>query len=141
LIVLDTNVLVYAVGGEHPFRPPAQQMIRAAGAGANVTTTVEAIQEFLHVYARRRERAFAIVQAQRYVAGLSPLLRPRRQDLEAGLILYGEHQMLEVFDCVLAATAVGHSASGFVSADRAFAAVEGLPFVDLAGLDVERLLA
>jgi predicted nucleic acid-binding protein len=57
VIVLDTTVLVYAVGDDHALRDPARAIVEAAEGGAvQATTTVEAIQEFVHVRARRRSR-------------------------------------------------------------------------------------
>jgi hypothetical protein len=42
-------------------------------------------------------------------------------------------------DAVLAASAMALEATAFVSADRAFAGVKGLRFVELAGLDLAAL--
>src|SRR3989442_12437646 len=61
VIVLDPNVLLYALGGEHPAREPARRLFDAVGEGRlNATTTVDVIQEFAHVYSRRRPRAEAV---------------------------------------------------------------------------------
>jgi hypothetical protein len=142
LIVVDTNVLVYAVGAEHDLRASARRLMRAVAAGTvAATTTAEVIQGFAHAFARRRGRTLAVVQASRYVEGLSPLLRPRREDLEAGLSLFERHPRLHAFDCVLAATAVSRDPRAFVSADRGFADVDGLPFVELGSPELDRLLA
>ena len=55
MIVLDTTVLVYAVGVEHPLKAPCQLLIRAIAEGGLVgTTTIEVIQEFTQIRARRR---------------------------------------------------------------------------------------
>jgi predicted nucleic acid-binding protein len=56
--VLDTTVLVYAKGADHPLRDPCRQLIAAIAARRlEATTTVEAIQELVHVRARHRDRA------------------------------------------------------------------------------------
>jgi predicted nucleic acid-binding protein len=54
MIVFDTTVLVYAKGADHPLRDPCRQLIAAAERRIEATTTVEAIQEFVHVRSRRR---------------------------------------------------------------------------------------
>jgi len=60
VIVLDTTVLVYAKGAEHPLREPCRTIIQAAEGGrVRATTTAEAIQEFIQVRARCRDRADA----------------------------------------------------------------------------------
>lgn len=133
MIVLDTTVLVYVVGEEHPLRQPCRTLLDAIGDGKlTATTTVEVIQEFAHVRARRRTRADAASLAQSYLALLSPLLRPSESDLREGLSLFEQTPSLGAFDAVLAATALNAEAHALVSADVAFADVPGLTHVDPA---------
>ena len=75
MIVLDTTVLVYAVGVDHPLREPCQQLIRAIADGTILaTTTTEVIQEFTHVRARRRDRKDAAELARDYIEDYSASL-------------------------------------------------------------------
>lgn len=140
MIVLDTTVLVYAVGDRHELREPARALVEAVAAGrVRATTTPEAIQEFTHVRARRRDRKDAATLAVQYADLLSPLLEVGEADLRDGLRLFERHEALDAFDAVLAAAALSRDASALVSADRAYDAVRGLRFVELAGLDVGTL--
>ncbi len=143
MIVLDTTVLVYAVGDDHTMRAAARAIVEAAEDGAvQATTTVEAIQEFVHVRARRRDRTDAAALGRAYATLLSPLLQPSEDDLERGLRLFEREERLGPFDAVLAATAISAKAVGLVSADTAFDGIRGLRWVDLAdlaGRDVESL--
>ena len=140
MIVLDTTVLVYAVGDDHALRDPARSLLAAAADGSlRATTTPEAIQEFAHVRARRRDRADAAALAEGYADLLSPLLEVGEADLREGLRLFERSDTLGAFDAVLAAVALRAGATTLVSADRAFADVRGLRFADLAGLDAEGL--
>ncbi len=121
MIVLDTTILIYAVGGEHPLRAPARALIEMIRDGVvRATTTVEVVQEFAHVRARRRTRDDASARARQYAVALSPLLRPEREDLLAGLDLFRNSGVLGPFDAVLAAT-VQRRGWALASADRAFA--------------------
>jgi predicted nucleic acid-binding protein len=53
VIVLDTTVLVYAVGTEHTFRQPCQRLVKAIADGdVEATTTAGVIQEFTPVHYR-----------------------------------------------------------------------------------------
>ena len=141
MIVLDTTVLVYAVGDDHELRDPARAVIEAVEEGAvRATTTVEAIQEFVHVRARRRGRTDASVLGRAYATLFSPLLQPSEADLVAGLRLFEREEALGAFDAVLAAAAIAVRADALVSADRAFRAVRGLPWVDLAGGELDSVL-
>lgn len=141
MIVLDTTVLVYAVGDDHELRAPAQAIVAAVESGsAQATTTVEAIQEFVHVRARRRGRKDAAVLGRAYATLLSPLLQPSEEHLVAGLRLFERDEAVGAFDAVLAAAAIATGADALVSADRSFAAVRDLPWVDLAGDELPALL-
>jgi predicted nucleic acid-binding protein len=73
VILLDTTVLVYAKGQNHPLRDPCRELIEAvADRRIEATTSVEVIQEFVHVRARRRDRADAASLGRDYAELLSP---------------------------------------------------------------------
>jgi predicted nucleic acid-binding protein len=122
VIVLDTTVLVYAVGSEHPLRNPSRRLLQAIADGAlEASTSVEVIQEFVHLRARRRGRSDAAAAGRDYAELLSPLLSVTRQELQRGLELFESHERLGAFDAVLAAAAVSAGARALVSADSGFA--------------------
>jgi predicted nucleic acid-binding protein len=137
VIVLDTTVLVYATGGDHPLREPCRSLVQAvARADVEATTTVEVVQEFVHVRARRRSRTDAAALGQAFADLLEPLLVVTAAELAQGLRAFRDSERLGAFDAVLAATALAASAQALVSADRAFAGVHGLRHVlpDVAGV-------
>ena len=130
MIILDTTVLVYAVGADHPFREPCRQLIRAiAGGTILATTTIEVIQEFTHVRARRRDRKDAAELARDYIELLSPLLIVEETDLREGLRLFGEGKGFGSFDAVLAAAAHAAGAEALVSADTGFSGIAAIHHV------------
>lgn len=134
MIVLDTTVLVYAVGADHDLRMPCARIIGAIGSGdIAATTTVEVIQEFAHVRARRRGRHDAARLATSFVDLLAPLVAPDGDDLRSGLELFATEDRLGAFDSVLVAVAKLHEhLDVIVSADRAFRSVRGVGYVDPA---------
>lgn len=137
MLVLDTTVLVYAKGADHPLRDPCRELIAAIADGrVEATTTVEVIQEFAHVRARRRDAGEAAARARDYAELLSPLLVVARDQLDRGLTLFAATPGVGAFDAVLAATALDAGAESLVSADRAFMAIEDLAhlFPDAAGI-------
>lgn len=141
MIVVDTTVLVYAVGEDHPMREPCRALVTAiAEARLEATTTVEVIQEFVHVRARRRDRQDAAERGRELLRLLGPLLTPGEAELALGLRLFEEQAVLGSFDAVLAATTMLCGASALVSADRAFAGVPGLTWLDPAGPEVQQLI-
>ena len=126
MILLDTTVLVYATGAEHPLRAPCRRLVQAVADGAlEATTTVEVIQEFVHVRSRRRSRGDAAELGVAYADLLAPLLPVTSADLQAGLRVYRDGVRLGAFDAVLAAAAMANSAQALVSADSAFGEVAG----------------
>lgn len=141
MIVLDTTVLVYAKGAEHPLRGPCRTLIDAIAEGSlEATTSVEVIQEYVHVRARRRDREDAAATGRDYAELLSPLLSITREHLDEGLALYERADALGAFDAVLATAAVRSGASALVSADSGFAAVAGIAHVVPDEVGVEALL-
>jgi predicted nucleic acid-binding protein len=137
VIALDTTVLMYAVGTEHTLRAPCRQIVQAIADGDLAgTTTVEVLQEFAHVYARRRDRASAGALAVAYATLLAPLLRPEREDLARGMALFESSSVLGAFDAVFAATVIGAPhVTALVSADRAFAAIPELAHINPSDAD------
>ncbi|HEY4895117.1 MAG TPA: type II toxin-antitoxin system VapC family toxin [Solirubrobacteraceae bacterium] len=137
MIVLDTTVLVYAKGAEHPLRDPCRQLVAAIAEGAlQATTSVEVIQELVHVRARRHGRQDAAEMGRDYAELLSPLLSVTREHLQEGLRLFERTDRLGAFDAVLVAAAAESGASALVSTDGAFAGAGHIRHVipDLAGV-------
>ena len=141
MIVLDTTVLVYAKGADHPLRDPCRRLISLIADGTlAATTTVEVIQEFAHVRARRHGRSDAVALATDYALLLAPLLSITGEDLSGGLALFERVEQLGAFDAVLAA-ATARQATTLVSADRAFVAAPGIVHITPDADGIERLVA
>ncbi len=142
MIVVDTTVLVYAVGVEHRLREPSRRLIEAVRDGKlEATTTIGVIQELAGVRARRRSRREAASLARRYADLLSPLLVVPREQLDRGLTLFERHDRLGSFDAVLAAMALAVDAEALVSADEDFAGIPRLAYVGLDAPELEELVS
>lgn len=73
---------------------------------------------------------------------LSPLVNGSQDHVEPALALFERDEGLDSFDSFLAAAAIAAGSDALVSADRAFAGVDGLRFVDLGdSAELDRLLA
>ncbi len=132
MILLDTTVLVYAAGREHPLRDPCRRLLDAHGRQRlHCTTTVEVIQEVTHVHARGRSRQVAAMLARRYAAAFD-LLTTQPADLQRGLELYEAYPRLSSFDAVLAAVVMNQGLEALVSADEDFTDVPHLHWIDPA---------
>src|SRR4051794_13937772 len=125
MIVLDTTILAYATGGAHPLRDPCIRLLdRIRVRAVDASTTVEVIQEFAHVRARRRSRSDAGGLARSMTRLLAPLLAPTAAELVDGLELFEREQALGSFDSVLVGLCRSRNAA-LASADRGFSAVPG----------------
>ena len=130
MLLIDTNVLMYKSGAEHPLKEPCTQVMSLIAEGRlKAMTTPEAIQEFAHIYGRRRDRQSAAQRAVEFAEVLAPLRMTEAEHLEVGLALWQEHEELGAFDAVLAAVALDTKHATIVSADRAFGVVPGLTHV------------
>jgi predicted nucleic acid-binding protein len=130
VIVLDTTVLVYAVGTSHALREPCRRIVEGVrDQRIDATTTVEVLQEFAHVRARRHSRDDAAELTGEFLELLAPLLVVEEHQLRSGLAIYQNSKRLGAFHSVLAATAIHAGAQALVSADESFAEVGNLQHV------------
>ncbi|MDA8040149.1 MAG: type II toxin-antitoxin system VapC family toxin [Actinomycetota bacterium] len=130
MILIDTTVLVYALGADQRLRAPCRALLELARDGqVRAHTTVEVVQEFTHVRSRRWPRAEAATRAREYALGFAPLVRPDEDDLAAGLDIFQTIAGLGPFDAVLAAVALRRRWA-LASADQSFGDVPGLRHLD-----------
>lgn len=128
-LFVDTAVLAYAVGAEHPRRAACHQILVAAASGdAELHASVEAVQEFLFHRLRRGGRVSAVeeTRAVRDLLVLHPFdasVVDAMVDLVAESDIGGRH-------AVHAATAQLAGFGSIISTDRAFDAVPGLARLD-----------
>lgn len=140
MIVIDTTILVCAVGDSHPLREPCRKLFVALREGrVEARTTIEVVQEFAHIRARRRMRANAAALARAYTVLLKPY-PVDTADLLLGLTLFEQTPALGAFDAVLAATALNRQAEALISADKAFGDVTDVRWIDPAMQELDALL-
>lgn len=136
MIALDTTILLYATGTDHPLRTPCHRLIAEITQGTvQAATTAEVIQQFAHVRSRRLGRAEAVRSARDFASLLGPLLVVDESVLTLGLRLFEETPEIGSFDAVLAAATMTWSADALASADRGFRSVRGLGHLDPSAPD------
>ncbi|HUR78617.1 MAG TPA: PIN domain-containing protein [Acidimicrobiales bacterium] len=139
MILLDSNVLVYAVGRGHPLAPVAEDLLRFGETG-RFRITARVLEEFAHVHSRGgRARIVARDLAAEFSASLGPVEFATEEDFASAFDLWVVHERLGLADAVLAAMAKRLDAQ-LVSADRHFGAVENLRFVNFADPDLRERL-
>ena len=123
MIFVDTNVIMYAVGGEHPLRAKAQQFFEdAVRQGTPLVTSAEVLQELLHVYLSVR-RAEALEAATILVEGLIPTVwSVDAEDVRLAATLAEAHPSLGARDLVHLASCTRREVTRVKTFDRALAA-------------------
>jgi predicted nucleic acid-binding protein len=129
-LLVDTAIVAYAVGGEHPLREPCQRWVLAAGRGdVELHASAEMVQEFLFHRVRKTDRRTAVRQA-RDASQLCVLHAFDVPVLARSMELVAASESLGGRDAVHAATALMHGLALIVSPDPAFDGIEGLRRVD-----------
>lgn len=130
-VAIDTSVPVYAVGSDSPFKDSCRQLIQLAGTGDVVLeASVEVIQEFLHVRARRTGDRLVAANAARALADVVRLHEVEEADTRRAIDLFARHSPLDALDAIHAATCLNRGISTLISADRAFDDLPDLRRVD-----------
>jgi predicted nucleic acid-binding protein len=120
-VLVDTNVILYAIGGPHPYAEPCRQIVALAGEGhIDMEAPVDLVQEVLHHRARRLgDRRQAATDAQA-AATLCRLHAVEPQDASAAAKLFAGSNRLSARDAVFAAVAMRHGLDTILSADSDF---------------------
>lgn len=129
---LDANIFLYALGREHPYRGPCRRVLRALRERTLAgETSVEVVQEVIHVVRRRGTSGATVAQIGRDVMRACDKLHAfERRDLDVALELIGEGGDLTVRDAVHAAVCLNRDLDVIVSADPHFDAVPRLQRID-----------
>ncbi|MGE5787141.1 MAG: type II toxin-antitoxin system VapC family toxin [Myxococcales bacterium] len=130
-LFLDTNVFLYAIGGEGPHREPCRAVLAAVGRGElKGVTNSEVLQEILHVRARRISMKDA-TQAARSAAGIvAEVLPVTADDMLDACSLLDSHPNLNVRDALHVAVMQNSRIGLLVSVDRDFDSLKTLRRLD-----------
>ena len=125
--LLDTNIVVYAVGRPHGYKRACVQLLQDVVNGAgdfNVDT--ELLQEVLYLYTARGERALGLSTCSDLLLMFpNPLPIGREEIVVAHGLLTGHPDLLRR-DAIHAAVVLANGLEGIVSADRVFGSIANL---------------
>lgn len=129
--LFDTSIFLYAVGADHPYRGPCRHLVELASEGRILgEASVELIQEYVHVRARRTGQKELAAQEGEDVARLCALHELTELDLHLALTLFRTVPSLQLRDAIHAATAINRGIELILSTDRGFDDVQGLQRLD-----------
>ncbi|MEM7129971.1 MAG: type II toxin-antitoxin system VapC family toxin [Chloroflexota bacterium] len=130
---IDANILMYAIGREHPLKKPSIQLLRNCVENVYFTyTNVEVLQEILHRYTRLGERIRAIEASERLAKLVVQVLPITVENFSYALTLHKQYPQLTARDSIHAATLLQHNLTHMVSADRHFDNIPGFIRIDPA---------
>ncbi len=129
--LLDSNVVLYAIGGPHPYAEPCRRILALAGENRlRLEAPVDLIQEVMHHRARRLgDRAQAAADA-RAAAELCQLHAVEPRDAREAASLFADSTRLSARDAIFAAIAIRHGLPAIVSADGDFDELTQLKRID-----------
>ena len=128
---VDTAVLMYAVGADHPLREPCRRILRRIADGElDATTSVEVVQEILHRFLALRRTTQGAEIATDALDLFAPLLPVTYAVMRRMPALVTRYPALGARDLVHVATCQHEGISEIISPDRGFDTVEGLARLD-----------
>jgi uncharacterized protein len=131
MILIDTNVIMYAAGAAHPNKLASVAMLRRVGAGeVEATIDAEVLQEILHRY-----RAIGRWKDGRRVYDLARQIFPEVVPITAAILdraraILDTNSQMMARDALHAAVVIAEGMDGICSYDRDFDRVASLTRVD-----------
>jgi hypothetical protein len=127
VILIDTNVIMYAAGASHPNKGPSVRLLEQVAAGeVEATIDAEVLQEILHRY-RAIHRWEEGKQVYDLTRRLFPVVIPVTAEiLDRARGLLDTDPEIMARDAVHAAVAIQERLEGVCSYDRDFDRIEGL---------------
>ena len=130
-VFIDTAIIMYAGGTEHPLREPSRAVLRAAVEDRlAAATSVEVVQEILHRFIAIRRPDDGVAMAREAIAAFGPLLPITHAVVERMPWLVERYPELSARDLIHVATCLEEGITAIVSPDRGFDAVSEIRRVD-----------
>ena len=120
-IFVDTSVIMYAAGNDHPMREPCAAIMRAIDArSVEAVTSVEVVQEILHRFLAVRRPDIADALARSTLDTFAPVLPITHALMRRVPDLARRYPTLAARDLVHLATCIHEGIAEIISTDRGF---------------------
>lgn len=134
-VFVDTAVIMYAAGSEHPLKASCQRTVtRIADGELDGVISVEVVQEIVHRFAALRQPQRGAALASDALDLFAPVLPVTHAVMRRMPELMGRYPRLAARDLVHVATCQHEGIGEIVSPDRGFDAVENLRRIDPSDL-------
>jgi uncharacterized protein len=135
VILIDSNIFMYAAGAEHPHKEPSRRLLEEVASGAvEAVLDAEVLQEILHRYRaiRRWPEGGQVYDLARQIV---PIVLPITSSiLDAARALLDRYPGISARDALHAAVAKNHGARAICSYDRDFDAIGGIERIEPSSL-------
>lgn len=126
-VFVDTAVIMYAGGGDHPLRAPCVAVMDAIDSGRlEAVTSVEVVQEILHRFLSIRQPEIAMTMATVALSTFAPVLPITHALMRRVPDLVRRYPTLSARDVIHVATCVHEGIAEIISTDRGFDQVSEL---------------
>ncbi|MEX1169357.1 MAG: type II toxin-antitoxin system VapC family toxin [Chloroflexota bacterium] len=130
-VFIDTAVVMYAGGGDHPLRDPSRRILASvADENLDGVISVEVIQEILHRFISLRRADMGIAQANEAMDIFAPVLPITHSLMRRIPELAARYPTLQARDLVHVATCIHEGITDILSPDRAFDQVHEIRRID-----------
>jgi predicted nucleic acid-binding protein len=124
VIFVDTNVLMYAAGGEHPLKRPCRDIIDGIGERSiDAATSVEVVQEIIHRYLTTERAPGGLALAEQTMDLFAPVLPITHALMRRVPDLARRYPDLAARDLIHVATCIHEGITDILSTDRGFDSV------------------
>ncbi len=141
-VLLDTNVVLYAIGGPHVYAEPCRRIVALAGEGRlRVEAPVDLVQEVLHHRTRRLGDREQAVRDALAAAALCRLHAVEPRDARDAARIFADSPDLSARDAIFAAIGARYGLETILSADSDFDGLVRLRRIDPADSEAVAQLA
>lgn len=123
-VFVDTSIIMYAAGSDHPMREPCVRFMRAIDdREVEATTSVEVVQEILHRFRAIDRLDIAAALSRSTLDTFAPVLPVTHALMRRVPDLADRYPRLAARDLVHVATCIHEGITDIISTDRAFDSV------------------
>jgi uncharacterized protein len=130
-VFLDTNIIMYSVGGSHPLRKPCRTCLEKIYEGKlSVITNAEVLQEILYRYISLNEKEKALQLTNSFIEICESVYPVTVDDVTLAMELIKKKKLPHIRDAIHAATMMQHDIKEILSTDKHFDKLPGIKRID-----------
>lgn len=127
--LIDTNIIMYALGRDHPLRERCREILLKITYGEiEASIDTEVFQELLYVYSSRGERKKALKVVEDMLILFPNPYVIRKEEVRRAKDLMKKYNTLAARDAIHCAVAINYELAGIISADRDIESVKEIHF-------------